>query len=778
MFNLGDFFRELHRRSIWQALGCYAAVAWIVLQLTETLEGSIGLPFWFGRTVIVLLVLGFLVLLITTLVEGSRRDRDEGFYGAGDDFDSFDSWKHLDDNAFKAAFRKLFTWRNWALGGVAAAALLGLGTMGYSGMRSAGLGPWGSLHAKGIFETDERLILADFEDHTEDGTLGETVTALFRIDLSQSRSLVLLERAQLSPGLVRMERDPMAPMTHDVALELAQREGVKGVVMGEVLPLGPGAVVSARLVVASSGEDLVTLRETARTIDAVPEAVDRLSAQFRERIGESFQSIRSDPPLEKVTTASTEALRKYVQAEWAVDMGDLSTAQALVKEAVALDSTFSMAYRKLGVLLSNEGGGDEAKEAFTKAYEGRDRLTTRERLLAEAAYHTYVTEDMDAAILAYEGVLEDYPTDGIAGNNLAGLYAETGDKDKAVDLYLATIERGGAPAVAYTNAVVALYDLGRSDSAAVLLDTFGAAYPDHPAKLQYASALASAHFDYPAAEAQVERLLAEQENNARWQMYGNLELASYSLIGGRMNRARENVLAAFDLQDGAGSRFFEGPRSHLETITEATIRIRFLDDPEGGVAVLDDGLRHPEVISTDQEESDYLEIASLYAAAGRPEKANQRLEAFRNEVPENERDDNDTRSRVKTTEAAIALAGGDPREAIRLLREAQETVPDCRLCGLAELGEAFEAAALPDSAAVAFEQYLERDVLFRSQFDAPRLHRVLLGLGRSYEAMNQQDRAAESYERLLSLWSGADADLQPRIEQIRSRVGTLAEEGS
>ena len=126
MFKLSTVFGELHRRSIWQALGSYAVVAWIVLQLAETLEGLIGLPLWFGPTIVVLVVLGFLVLLVTTLVEGGRRQRDEGLFGSPDGDDSFASWKPLDDNAFKAAFRKLFTWRNWALGGVAVVALLGL----------------------------------------------------------------------------------------------------------------------------------------------------------------------------------------------------------------------------------------------------------------------------------------------------------------------------------------------------------------------------------------------------------------------------------------------------------------------------------------------------------------------------------------------------------------------------------------------------------------------------------------------------------------------------
>jgi uncharacterized membrane protein YhdT len=304
----GSLIGELHRRSVWQVLGSYAVVAWIVLQLAETLEGLIGLPLWFGPAIVVLVLLGFPILLVTTLTQGgwkrvgasesSFRDVFEG----GDE--TLSSWKSLERNPLKRALRYVFTWRNAIAGGGIVAILLVLGTAGYSGLRSAGIGPLGSLLAKGVFESNEELILSDFEDRTLDGTLGETVTALFRIDLSQSTSVHLLDWSELSQGLERMERDPAGPFTADVAMELAQREGVKAVVAGEVLPLGPGAVVAARLVAAGSGEILVALRETARTIDAVPDAVDRLSAQMRERIGESLKSIQGDPPLEEVTTRS------------------------------------------------------------------------------------------------------------------------------------------------------------------------------------------------------------------------------------------------------------------------------------------------------------------------------------------------------------------------------------------------------------------------------------------------------------------------------------------
>jgi len=777
---LGSLIGDLHRRSVWQVLGSYAVVAWIVLQFAETLEGLIGLPLWFGPAIVVVALLGFPVLLITTLTQGGWKKAGSfqpQFRDSADGGDeSLSSWRPLEKHRVRDALGHLFTWRNAVAGGFVMAVLLGIGTVGYSGLRSAGIGPMGSLVAKGVFEANENLILSDFEDRTSDGTLAETVTALFRIDLGQSTSVRLLERAEFSEALARMQLDPTDPMTHDVAMELAQREGVKAIVAGEVLPLGPGVVVSARLVAASSGETLVALRETARTVQAIPDAVDRLSAQLRERIGESLRSIQGDPPLGEVTTGSLEALRKYVQAEWAIDMGDVATAEALVNEAIALDSTFSMAYRKLGVILSNEDRNREgARAAFTKAYEGRDRLTDRERLLAEAAYHTYVGEDMDAAIQAYEGVLAIHPTDGIAGNNLAVLYGEQGESEKAADLYIRAIERGRAPAVSYTNAAFTLFDIGQPDSASAILATFGEEYPNHPQVAQYSAALASARFDYETAEGLVQELMEAQEGNPRWEMWGEAELASYAMTGGRLNEGAERILRAYDLQDQAGTRFIEQPRPIFEATGMSTLQLHFLQDPEGAVRTLDQALGGLELEAVSPEAKAHLEFAVIYAQADRPDRARERLAAFRAEIPAETQKAEGRQSDLRSAEAAIALVEGDPEEAVRLYREARALAPKCDFCGLPEMGEAFEAAAMPDSAVAAYEGYLEKKALFRSQNDNVRLHRALLGLGRSYEALGQPGRAADHYRWLLDLWSDADPGLRPRVEELRRRLGALGE---
>src|SRR5438309_2169591 len=113
------------------------------------------------------------------------------------------------------------------------------------------------------------------------------------------------------------------------ALELAEREGAKAVVQGQIDPLGRGYVLSAELVSATDGTALVSLRENAKDDGAIIDAVDRLSKRLRERIGESLKSIRASEPLEQVTTSSLAALRKYSQALRANDAGATDRAVTL-----------------------------------------------------------------------------------------------------------------------------------------------------------------------------------------------------------------------------------------------------------------------------------------------------------------------------------------------------------------------------------------------------------------------------------------------------------------
>src|SRR2546430_1797097 len=276
--------------------GLFGLVSLGVLTLVYLLVRVLGLPDWAFAASVGLLTAGLPIMLWTGVIERRRAlARTTGRAAA------------------PAGMQRWVTWRRALLGGVAAFGLLGVGTAAYMAMRLLGIGPVGTLVASGVLAERDRLVLADFENRTTDSTLGPSLTEALRVDLAQSGVIRLLDAAAVGQALGRMGRAPGAGLDRALARELAQREGAKAVVHGQIDPLGRGYVVSAELVSAADGAALVALRETAKADRAIIGAVDRLSHRLRERIGESLRTIRASDPLEQVTTRSLEALRKYSQ---------------------------------------------------------------------------------------------------------------------------------------------------------------------------------------------------------------------------------------------------------------------------------------------------------------------------------------------------------------------------------------------------------------------------------------------------------------------------------
>ena len=256
-------------------------------------------------------------------------------------------------------------------------------------------------------------------------------------------------------------------------------------------------------------------------------------------------------------------------------------------------------------------------------------------------------------------------------------------------------------------------------------------------------------------------------------MMAELDLARFAMARGRLNESAERHIRAFDLQEQAGAPFNEVPKPVSEALDLASIQLHFLEDRDGAVHTLEQVAGLPPSEAGSQIYSAHPEFARLYAQAGRPQRAREFLGAYRAGRPNGQETNEYEEAGSVFAEAAIALAEGDSQGAIRLYREGRTLDPGCELCGLVELGEAFEAAAQPDSAVAVWEGYLEKDVPFRSEMDDIGLHRVLLGLGRSYEALGRPDRAADYIGRLLDLWSGADPGLEPRVGAIRGELVAL-----
>ncbi len=258
----------------------------------------------------------------------------------------------------------LFTWRNAILGAVTSGALLLGSVVAYLAMWALGIGPVGSLVAQGVILTGDSLVVAQFVNRTDDASLGALVTDAFELDLTESNVVTVVEARSLRGALARRGHDPTAPLTPEVAHQMAMDEGLKVVVEGDLARRASGYLLTAEIVQPQGRSSLARFEEFVEGDEELFRAIDRLSERIREKLGESLMAIRRYDPLEGLASPSPEALTLYGLAGRAEVAGDDTEAIDLLVQAVGVDPAFAMAWRKLGVVYEQRADTARALDAY------------------------------------------------------------------------------------------------------------------------------------------------------------------------------------------------------------------------------------------------------------------------------------------------------------------------------------------------------------------------------------------------------------------------------
>ena len=728
------------------SIGALAIVYLLVMQL--------GLPYWVVYGAVALLAVGLPIMLLTGHHERQRAiARTTGVMTAKP----------------PGGVRGFFTWRRAILGG--GLAFVGLTAVAgtYMTMRVMGIGPVATLMATGAIGEREKLILAQFENRTADSSLGPTVTELFRVGMAQSPVLNLMEPNRLAPILQRMALDPNVRIDESLALEIAVREGLKAIVTGDIVSVGSGYAISAQ-VVSVDGELLTAQQASAGSVDEIIGAVDELSAKLRERIGESLRTIRRKHPLEQVTTASLEALNLYTQGLRAVNAGDDDHAVELFAAAIGQDSTFAMAWRKLGTVLGNNfEQRDRAVEALTKAYEYRDRLTDRERAYAASLYHMSVTGERERAISAYRTLLETYPDDGTALNNTGVMYFQLRDYRRALEFYRRALGADSSVALFFTNTAGTYGMVGQYDSAAAVLDIFNEHFPGNPRSKEMRFGLAFAQRDYEAAAEHLQDLAEQQAGNLFWGVWVGQERARLATVQGRLadaGRHWQDVLAATEQRGLAGEYV-------SNTLAAAYNRLLLTGDAAGTgqsvQAVLD---RYP-LDSLPLLDRPYEFLTWYYAFAGDGSRARATVQAF--EASGLREMGRGFERQYRRSLGVTSMASGDSETGIAELRRGFQG-STCLPCELSGMARAHDLAGETDSALAYWERYATSHARW-SFIDATELPTSYRRVGELYEAKGDAEKALEYYNRFVELWQDADPELQPTVRDVRQRMARLVGEG-
>jgi tetratricopeptide (TPR) repeat protein len=674
----------------------------------------------------------------------------------------------------------LVSWRRTTIGGVFALVAFVLVVSGFMVMRVMGIGPAASLLSAGKLSERDPLLVADFQTPVTDSALSRVLAEAMRTNLGESRVVSIVPAGAVVAGLQRMRMPADTILTAELARELAQREGIKAIVAGSVAPLSSGYAVSARLIATQSGEPLATAQETVNGASDLIAATDRLSRTLREKIGESLKLVRAAPPLAQVTTSSLEALKKYAEGVRANDVeGDYVKAIRSLREAIAIDSMFGMAYRKLGTAMGNATGigvvrstAAERRAIFDRAYELRDRMTERERLLATAGYYsTGPHPDRGKAVAAYEALLGRFPDDGPSLQNLAQVLHGRREFARAESLYLRRIELDSTVQFAPFNVIFAQLSQGKLDAAKASLARAERLFPAHPRIDGTLATIAYFEGQVDSFASILQRRRLDSVEVVR--VNSNYGLIALSRRRGKLAEAQRMLRSFRASSPGGGSG-----AALLDSLDLAQARLWFLDRPDELVRRVDASLRAHPLPSMPTGARPYPRLIRLYAAAGNADRARVLLAAYETAVSDTvERRLNERL--FDLSRARIALADGRYREAIDLFR-ASEQGPDgprndCLTCLDPEVGFAFDRLNMADSTIAAYEHFLTAPDPIRWDSDSWELARILRRLGELYEAKGDRQKAVSYYQRFVNEWKDADPELQPRVTEIRQRVARLSD---
>ncbi len=722
---------------------------------------AIGLPDWVFPGAVGVMLAGLPVLLFTAYVQRTTHK-------------AFTATPHRTPSpqgtmatlAMKASPH--VSWRRTWMGGAFAVGGFAVVVIAFMVMRAMGIGPMASLQGKGAFGNSEILMIADFKSPPSDTTLGATVAEALRTDLAQSSSLKVLTRSVIRERLSLLMRSPDEKVPFELARQIATSEGAKAVLDGGIAEIGKSYVITARLVSALDGSDLATFREEAANEDEILPALGRLSKDVRTKAGESLKSIRASSELERVTTPSLAALRKYVEGSRLADEeGESERGIALIREAVELDTAFAMAWRKLAVLIRNEGRDRVGMiNAISTAYRHRDRLTEMERLLTEAFYFSYgPTPDRDKAITAYEEAAKLDTLSTAALNNAAVVLGEKQEYVRAEELYRKVIKLPHTFGGAFSNL---LQEQIRNKRSPAALDSTLALYRE---KFPESNDLWEAEWyaawgkgDVATADS-IARGINASANTVRQTIRSSTVLSGTSEMRGQIDEAAlwqsRNSQALYRVQPTPGNLLgFAIDTAYFEMLygTKAA-----------ALAALDRGLKRAPMADIPPSERPWGWLKILGARLKDPALVREALAGW-------ERDQsglaNDAVGVRADYAASLAFAEGHWQDVITSVNISERRFVTDESPASMMRGYAYQALGKADSAIAEYQAFLDFEDP-NPGYDGSFRADALVRLGELYESKGDKAKAIDYYSQFTELWANADAKLQPRVREIRDRIAKL-----
>ncbi len=250
------------------------------------------------------------------------------------------------------------------------------------------------------------LLVLPFDNMRDDPALAwlhDGSVNMLALALSQWRDLGVVDQDRVHDLLAQARVPDNQPIGLSEARRLARQAGAGTVVLGDYARAGDSLRLTARTYDVATGARVDVVEAAGRAVDDVRPLFDELAGRLLDLSG--APSVRQSP-LSAVTTGSLEAYRAYLQGVDHLNRWELLPAETALRRAVALDSTFSLAYFKLGLARGwMLGAGDSAgRNAVLQASRFAGRLPDHQRGMI-GAYRAMLDGEYERSQQLYRNIL-------------------------------------------------------------------------------------------------------------------------------------------------------------------------------------------------------------------------------------------------------------------------------------------------------------------------------------------------------------------------------------
>jgi eukaryotic-like serine/threonine-protein kinase len=256
---------------------------------------------------------------------------------------------------------------------------------------------------------------------------------MLALNLSQWNDLTVVDHERLHDLFERRKLDSRQPVGLEMARRLARDAGVWTVALGDFTKVGDSLQLVARLYDVNTGGRIDVARIEGRTGDDVRPLFDQLAAQLLHLSG-APAGVRAD--LARTTTQSLEAFRAYLQGLEDLNGWNLGSAEQRFRQAVALDSSFGLAYYKLSLTRGWLAGPADSlgMDAIRRATLLTDRLPEHDRKMV-TAYRYFLEGNFAQGEASYRALLTHDSTDADAWYGLGDVTFHATDQARIAERF-------------------------------------------------------------------------------------------------------------------------------------------------------------------------------------------------------------------------------------------------------------------------------------------------------------------------------------------------------